>query len=273
MIKRLLVYWDNFLYKVLIKNLLKLSKLGYGVVVSGAESGANFEHMYNNCPKGSFIIGRYIDKILLNLPAVHATRGRKDNIKQVLWNEIQNNKILGRRTRVLDLASGGARYLRELAEEHQREEVESLCIDKDILCVKLGRNLAGKEKIRNIRYVKGDIFKLSRLRFFSSKATWIPNVVIASGLFIYFNNEIVEKMISEIYSVLPEDGLIIFSSYEKLNTKKLMRKTMSTSGGEEWTLYYRKPEHWFTLLNKIGYRYPYIFRDHWEMNNIIIGRK
>lgn len=273
MIKRLLVFWDNFLYKILIKNLLKTSKLGYGVVVSGAESGANFEHMYNNRPEGSFIIGKHIDKVLLNLPAVHATRGRKDDIKRVIWNEIHNNKLLGRKTRVLDLASGGARYLRELAEEHRLGDVESICIDKDALCVQLGRDLAKKENVENIRYVKGDIFKLSHLRVFSSKVTWVPNVVVASGLFIYFSNEMVEKMIHEIYEILPQEGVIVFSSYEKLNTKKLMRKTMSTSSGEEWILYYRKPEHWLVLLREIGYRYPFVLRDRWEMNNIIVGRK
>src|SRR3990167_1055984 len=119
MIKRILARVEDFFYRVILRNLLKTSKLGYGVVVTGAESGANFEHMYNNKPEGSFIIGRYIDKALLNLPAVHATRGRKEDIKKVLWNEISNNRILGRKTKVLDLASGGARYLRELPEFHR----------------------------------------------------------------------------------------------------------------------------------------------------------
>lgn len=273
MIKRILVYLDNFFYKVILKNLLKTSKLGYGVVVSGAESGVNFEHMYNNRPQGSFIIGKSIDKVLLNLPAVHATRGRKDDIKRVLWNEIHYNKMMGRKTKVLDLASGGARYLRELAEEHRNGEIESVCIDKDLPCVQMGRSLSKEEGLRNIRFFCGDIFHLDRLKHFSQKIMWMPNIIIASGLFIYFNNQQVDKMLKEIYDVLPKEGLVVFSSYEKLNTKKLMRKTMSTTSGEEWTLYYRKPENWLSLLPKIGFRYPFVLRDRWEMNNIVVGRK
>lgn len=271
--KKLAVYFDNFLYKVILKNLLKMSKLGYGTIVSGAESGVNFEHIYNNRPEGKFFLGRYIDKVVLNLPAVHATRGRKEDIKRVLWNEIQDNKVLNRKTRVLDLASGGSRYLRELAEEHRNGDVESVGLDKDLRCVKLGRHLIRKEGLKNIRFVKGDMFKPGHLQDFASKIKWAPNVVIASGLFIYFNNQVVEKVIKEIYDLLPTDGLIVFSSYERLDTKKLMRKTMSTSSGEEWTLYYRKPEYWRNLLHVIGFRNVFIFRDQWLMNNICTARK
>lgn len=273
MIKEISVHLDNFLYKVVLKNLLKTSKLGYGLVVTGAESGANFERMYNNRPEGSFIIGRYVDKALLKLPAVEATRGRKDDIKKVLWNEVNNNRLLGKKTRVLDLASGGARYLRELPEYHQNGDIESICIDKDETCVHLGEELTQREGLKNIRFFRGDIFKLEHLRKFSSRLNWTPNVMIAAGLFIYFNNQMVEKMIQEIYDLLPGEGLLIFSSYEQLNTRKLMRKTMATSSGKEWTLYYRKPDYWRALLHDIGFQQIFITRDKWQMNNIVTGRK
>ena len=92
-------------------------------------------------------MGRIVDKTLLNLPSAQATRVRKGEIQKFLWNEIQNNKLLGRETRVLDLASGTGRYLRELAEEHRKHDVESICIDRDLSCIKLGESLRDKEKL------------------------------------------------------------------------------------------------------------------------------
>lgn len=273
MMKRVFAALEDFYYRKIVKTLLKTSKLGHGVVVTGAESGVNFEHIYNNMPQGSYLIGKIVDKALLNLTAVEATRGRKENIKNILWNEIQNNKSKGRTTRVLDLASGGARYLRELAEEHRLGDVESVCIDKDLSCVKLGEGLSAKENLKNIRFFRGNIFQLNRLKFFASRLDWTPNVVIASGLLIYFNNEKAEQMIKEIYGVLPSDGLFVFSSYEKLNTRKLMRKTMAVSSGEEWVLYYRKPEYWREILRQIGFKDIFISRDKWLMNNICSARK
>ena len=273
MIKRILVHVENFFYKVIIRNLLKTSKLGYGLVVTGAEAGTNFERIYDNQPEGSFVIGHFIDKALLNLPAVQATRGRKEDIKKILENEIHNNILLNYKTRILDLASGASRYLREFSQEHRMGYVESVCIDKDMPSVRLGRVLARKENLKNIKFFKADLFDLKHLKAFAAKLKWKPNIIIASGLFIYFSNEIVEKILKDIYEYLPTGGIIIFTSYEQLNTRKLMRKAMSTSTGQEWTLYYRQPEQWRSMLHRIGFKNNLILRDQWQMNNICTARK
>ena len=273
MLKRLIARSDDFFYRVILRSLLKLSKLGYGCVVEGAESGENFEHIYNNKPQGVFLIGTFIDKILLNLPSVRATRARKEEIKKILRNEISHNRSAGRKTRVLDLASGGARYLRELKAEHEDGDIESLCIDKNMRCVNLGRSLAGRENVKNLKFVRGDIFRMGHLKTISQQIDWKPNVIIASGLFIYFNDQTVERILNEIYQFLPPKGIVIFQSYENLSSRKLMRKTSVTSSGDQWTLYYRKPEFWKELLNNIGFKDISISRDEWQMNNVCSARK
>jgi SAM-dependent methyltransferase len=273
MLKRLIARLDDFLYRVILKNTLKLSKLGYGFIVSGAESGENFEHIYNNKPQGVFLIGKFIDKILLNLPSVRATRERKEEIKKILRKEITINRSAGRKTRILDLASGGARYLRELKEEHERGDVESLCVDKNMRCVNLGRSLTGREGVKNLKFLRADIFRMGHLKTISRQLDWKPNIIIASGLFIYFNDQMVEGVLREIFQSLPPKGLVIFQSYENLSSRKLMRKTSTTSSGEQWTLYYRKPEFWHKLLNTIGFKDITISRDEWQMNNICSARK
>lgn len=272
MIKKIAVIFDNFIYKILIKNLLKTSKLGYGFVVTGAEAGKNYEHIYDNKATGNYIIGKFVDRALLNLPAVRSTRGRKDDIKRILWNEIYKNNDKGVVTRVLDLASGGARYLRELQEEHNQGLIESICVDKDRQSIILGERLAASEGIKNIEFLRANIFKLNHLKRKAKELNWMPNVVIASGLFIYFNDEQVRQMLTEIHGFLEDDSLVVFSSYEKIDSKKLMRKTMATSSGETWTLYYRKPLFWRKFLRDIGYRDVFILRDNWLMNNIIAAR-
>ena len=273
MIKETLVRLDNFFYKKIAKNFLKTSKLGYGFVVTGAESGANFEHIYDNRAKGIFWIGKAIDRILLDLPAVKATRGRKEVIKKILENEIRNNLLDNKATKVLDLASGGARYLREFVEEHRKGNLQSICIDKSSDSIRLGEKLIEEERLENIKFFRGNILELQHLKVLAIRKKWIPNVIIASGIFIYFSDTLVQKIIKEIYDFLPKEGVIIFTSYEKLDTKKLMRKTMKTSSGEDWTLYYRKPEYWRGLLYKVGFKYITILRDQWKMSNVCYARK
>ena len=273
MFKRLIARVDDFFYRVVLRSLLKLSKLGYGCVVEGAESGENFEHIYDNKPQGVFLIGMCIDKILLNLPSVRATRARKEEIKKILRAEISKNRSAGRKTRVLDLASGGARYLRELKTEHENGDIESLCIDKNMRCVNLGRSLAGRENVKNLKFVRGDIFRMGHLKTISQRIDWKPNVIIASGLFIYFNDQTVERVLKEINQFLLPKGVVVFQSYENLSSRKLMRKTSVTSSGDQWTLYYRKPEFWRGLLTEIGFNDISISRDEWQMNNVCSARK
>src|SRR3989338_1097832 len=252
-LSRVMVAVENIYYRKVLKQLMKISKLGYGLVVTGAEAGANFEHIYNNRPEGSYLIGRLIDHKLLNLRSAEATRIRKDTIRKLIWNEIESNKLLGRNTKVLDMASGSARYLRELVDEHQRGDVESVCVDKDISSVRLGRSLCEREGLVNMRFVLADIFHLGHLQEFGAQLDWHANVVVASGLFMYFNDSQIEAMLREIYAYLPPHGLVIFTSVERLEIKKLMRKALSVASGKEWVLYQRKPETLRVLLHRIGF--------------------
>ncbi len=261
------------LYYKLMKSLLKTSKLGYGLVVSGAESGTNFEHIYDAKPQGSHIVGRIVDRALLNLPSAQATRARKEQIRKFLWNEIHNNRLLGKKTRVLDLAAGTSRYLRELSEEHKKGDVESVCIDRDVASVKLGSIRCKAEGLTNLRFVRADIFELNRLRNFSNRLKWRANVVVAAGLLMYFNDRTVETMLKEIYEYLPEHGVLIFSSLERLEIRKLMRKTMSVSAGGAWVLYDRTPEYWRDVLFTAGFREIVIMRDRWQLQNVCSARK
>lgn len=272
-IKKFLVQADNFFYKKILKNLLRVSTLGRGFVVTGAEAGTNFEYIYDNDPSGKFLIGKYVDKALLNLPSVQATRQRKDEIKAIVWNEIQNNKMKGMKTKVLDLASGGARYLRELKEDHMNGFVESVCVDRDRKCILMGEELLMKEKVSGIRFLQGDVFKSQKLKTLSEKMAWQPNIVIASGLFIYFDNATVEKIISEIHKILSPKGVLIFTSYENIRSRKLMRKTMATSDGNRWILYYRKPDYWRNILYATNFENVFVSRDKWLMNNVCFARK
>jgi len=275
MIKKILAGLEDFMYRVILKNIMKLSSLGRGFIVTGAESGENFERIYDNAPEGRFFIGKYVDKSLLNLTAVQATRQRKDDVKLILWNEIMNNERDGRPTHILDLASGGARYIREIMKEDNPRKVDAICIDKDKGCVRLGRALVRKECLdgKKIRFIRGDVFKLKKILGLSGKIRWMPNVIIASGFFIYFNDQVVSSALQEIHRSLGEGGCVIFTSYESLNSRKLMRKTMKTSSGEAWTLYYRKPEYWRQLLREKGFHDIFITRDRWRMNNVCLARR
>ena len=262
--------WENIFYGKILKPVISLSKLGRTSIRGDADSGLNFDHMYKNNPKGVYGVGKLVDKILLNLPSVEATRKRKEIIVKVLANEIENNLIIDRKTRIVDIASGPARYLNELLDSIDQDKIEVLCLDKDKRALNYGKVLAGDKPIR---YAKADVMKLSLLIQLSRHIQWIPNIVLVSGLFEYKRDVEVIDMMEEVYGTMEKDGLAIFVSQANNPTKTLMKKLGKTSDGKKWTLKYRKPEVLRRWMLDIGFRGVIISVDKWGMYEFCTGRK
>lgn len=262
--------FEDFWYKMILKNILSLSKLGRTSMKGQADSGLNFDHMYRAQPKGITSFGRFVDKVLLNLPSVKATRHRKDIIIKILANEIANNLMLSKKTRILDVASGPARYLVDLIDSSNQNNIEVLCIDKDIRALNFGKILAGNKPIR---YTKADVQKTEHLKRLSKKISWVPNIVLISGLFEYKDDNFVKNILAEIYDNIAYDGLLLFISQVDNPTKKLMSKVCLTSEGKSWELIYRKPEIFRKWLLKLGFKSVIISVDQWGMYEFCTCRK
>src|SRR3989338_40589 len=120
---------EDFIYKKVIRSLMLMSQLGRQSVLGEASAGYNFDHMYQNKAKGYWGVGRIIDYILLHLPAVKATRARKENIIRLIGEEVQNRKSKGKVTKIMDVACGAGRYLSEINAEFNENGVEIIGVD------------------------------------------------------------------------------------------------------------------------------------------------
>ena len=265
---------EDFFYKKVVRNLLLLSNLGRRSASGEAATGYNFDYMYENKPHGFFGIGLLIDKILLNLPAVQATRSRRANIVRILSNEIENHKLQGKTTRILDLACGAGRYLTDIAKIYSGSNIEIVGVDYDNKSLELAENLCQKEGISKtkLRFVKGNVFKLRVLKKLGQQIDWRPNVVIASGLTVYIDDDEVKTMLKQIHEGLDKDGLILIDSQENNPSRKLMEKVGLTKEGA-WVLHYRNPSQWRHWLHEFGFMDSIVSRDQWQMYNICSARK
>ena len=261
---------ENFWYQNILKNLLNLSKLGRTSIKGDADSGINFDHMYQNIPQGQNIFGAFIDKVLLNLPSVKATRNRKDIIIKILKNEVLNNLVLKKKTRILDIASGPARYLVDLVSGFAQNEIEVLCIDKDRRSLDFGKILAGSKPVR---YAKIDVSRTRHLQRLGKRIKWAPNIILCSGLFEYKEDEFVDRILREVGRNIDQDGLFVFISQTANPTKKLMGKLGSTSEGKRWELIYRNPEHFRKWVLNLGFRDVIISVDSLGMYEFCTCRK
>lgn len=267
--------FEDFLYKKVIRSLMLTSKLGRQSVLGRADAGSNFEHMYENRPEGDGPLGWIVDWALLNLPAVKATRCRKETILKILRNEIANNQLAGRKTHVIDVGAGTSRYLLDLAKEYPEGSVEALSIDYDRESLNLGKKIAeavGAQK-KFIRYTKANAFRLGHVKFLGRKRDWIPNVVIASGFIYYLDDETVQGVLRETFTHLDPGGLLILSNIRRSPSQKLMEKVCTTHDRQAWVLHYRQPEAVRRMMFAAGFRDILISDDPWGMYNVCTGRK
>jgi pimeloyl-ACP methyl ester carboxylesterase/SAM-dependent methyltransferase len=262
---------SQVIYTKLLKSLLVHSAIGRQGIVNGkSDSGLTFDHIYSGKAKGVGYIGRFVDKVLLNLPAAKASRYRKELIREALKYEIKRNCVDGHLTRILDLGAGASRYLIESIGVKEMAHVQALCLDRDSEVVTFGRKMASG---RPIRFMKYDVFKTQRLKSLARKIGWRPNVIVVSGLIYYFSDDKVKNLLSQIYGWLEPGGVLIISNMVKNPNKKLIGRLFITGNGDQWIPLSRPTYIVRNWLIDAGFNISKYAQDPWGMYNVFSAQK
>jgi SAM-dependent methyltransferase len=150
----------------------------------GPRSGMVFEYAFQNTPQGQGMIGRWIDRTFLQLSTWDSIRQRVSTTKDLVAEVVAHRRAVGQATMVLDVASGTARYLRELVREIGGGDIVVACHDRDPRQVTHGRHLVQKEGLARITFAVGDATDDS-----SYLTSQDPDIVLAVGLFPYLHRE------------------------------------------------------------------------------------
>lgn len=263
---------ERFFYNRILRGLLFTSRLGRKSMMGYADSGINFDYIYRNVAVGYTRFGKIIDRALLSLPAAKATISRKDTIVKILREEINKNITCKRKTRIVDLASGPARYISEAIDETNKEHVEVLCLELDRRSIEFGKRISLDKPIL---YKKANILKIgSRYKIVSDKVRWLPNLIMISGFVEYQKNEsLVLDLLRNIYKHLEDSGTIFLITQMGSPNRRLTEKLGTTKEGKEWKLYYRDPGMLSSLLDEVGFKNIKITPDRWSMYVYCQGEK
>jgi SAM-dependent methyltransferase len=153
-------------------------------VEHGPSSGVVFEYAYRNQPQGAGTLGRWIDRTFLRLSAWDSIRQRILTTKGLVTEIVARRRAAGLSTMILDVASGTARYLRELVREQGGEDLIIACHDRDPREVTHGRALVKAEGLQRFTFSVGDA---------TDEASYLtrhdPDIVLAIGLFQYLRRD------------------------------------------------------------------------------------
>ena len=153
-------------------------------VEHGPHSGVVAEYAFQNTPQGNGKLGRLIDRRFLQLGAWESIRQRMQTTKELLVELLARRRAARLSTMILDVASGSARYLRELAREAGGPDLVIACHDRDPRQVMHGRQLIAAEQLARFTFSVGDA--TDHASYLTSRD---PDVVLAIDLFPYLASD------------------------------------------------------------------------------------
>ena len=168
--------------------------------------------------------------------ATQAVRNRKSYFKTLVKEKVASNK----RFDILDIASGPARDLAELYDEHKSEcEIQSVCVEMDQKAIEYARGLT-RYHSEKITFIQRNI-----CRFTSSENF---DLIWAAGLFDYFKDKTFKFLVKRFIPYLKSGGQLVIGNFNENHNPT--RNYMEVFG--EWFLNHRSTDHLVSLAEESG---------------------
>ena len=152
-----------------------------------------------------------------------AVRNRKGYFIKFLEN-IDKEK---RPKKILNLASGPCRDIKEFYEKNPNSKLTFECVELDKRAIKYAKDLLGRFE-KNVTFYNQNVF-----RFRSTKAY---DVIWSAGLFDYFEDKTFKKILSKFLISSPKAKIVIGNFSNENPTTPYMEVI------GEWYLHYRSPD-------------------------------
>jgi SAM-dependent methyltransferase len=189
---------------------------------------------------------------------------------KIINEEIRSNLKNTNKTRIVDIASGPATYLIEAINKANENWVEILCLDSDRRAITLGKKFASNKPFL---FKRANAARLQPYIRFSNKVGWRPNLVLASGLIFYYEDDFAKKIFKEVYDSLDRNGLFLFDNLIGNPNRRLLSKVGVMRSGKAWDFYYRAPSQIKSWLSSVGFSKIDYIADKWNMYVLYKARK
>ncbi len=206
------------------------------------------ENIYKNQLRSSGYDALW-DHYFLQMAASRATRQRKQDLKNIISDNIEQGKA--RQIRIMNLGSGTAREIKELLKTASREAYANVffdCYDFEKKAIEYAQK--GLAKYKNVNFFKKDLIRLALKNDIQKDIGYKYDLVYSSGLFDYFNKKVAVRLIKNLRKILKKEGVLVIANYgEKKNNPSagLMEWAI------DWFLVYRTENELRDLFLRAGF--------------------
>lgn len=175
------------------------------------------EIVYDNKPI-STLLGEYFDNNFLKSPYAVTVRIRKDRLKELLLNFINEPKL--GKINILNIACGSCREIRELLPSIKiNNPIVFSCLDWDGEALKFSEDTLSQVAPRNARFkfIKKDVMNIIKDENVS-QSLGKQSLVYSIGLIDYLPDRVLKKLIWILYQLLEKGGKLILTHKNKEKT-------------------------------------------------------
>jgi alpha-beta hydrolase superfamily lysophospholipase len=220
---------------------------------TGFDSGSTLDYVYENRPKGSFLIGKLIDKNYLNAIGWRGIRQRKVNIEQLIQTAISILREQNKPVRLIDIAAGHGRYVLEAIEKAEIKPDSILLRDYSQLNVDQGTALIQAKKLSQLaHFAKADAFSSASYQGIEQKFT----LGIVSGLYELFKeNDLIRTSLGGLASNIESGGYLIYTGQPwHPQLEMIARVLTSHRQGKAWVMRRRTQAELDQLVENAGFK-------------------
>jgi alpha-beta hydrolase superfamily lysophospholipase/SAM-dependent methyltransferase len=237
---------------------------------NGFDSGLSLDYVYENKPRGSLGVGRFIDKSYLNSIGWRGIRQRKVHLKNALRRLIENLHSEGRPVRILDIAAGAGRYVIETVHELPDVPIAVTLRDYKQENVDAAQALAQKFGLENVGAERSDAFDRDSIAAIAPRAT----IGIVSGLYELFpRNEPVLNSLCGLAEAIEPGGYLIYTNQPYHPQVEFIARVLRNREGEPWVMRRRTTAEIDELVSVAGFRKLTMEVDEWGMFTVSIARR
>lgn len=239
-----------------------LGKLSDGIRIgwqTGFDSGESLDHVYTNQPSGRNLVGRFIDRVYLNVIGWRGIRQRKLNLEQALLTAIDMvvkrknrsaEECLQHPIRIVDLAGGPARYLLDLMQQLPSGTATALIRDLSESSLTRGRGLAQQLGVTAVEYQLGDAFSCSL-----PDEVGLRDIAVVSGLFELFpSNTQVRQSLSGLAKILEPGAVLVYTNQPWHPQLEMIAEVLVNREQKPWVMRRRTQAEIDELVAVAGFR-------------------
>lgn len=252
-----------------------LGRLSRGIRIgfeTGFDSGESLDYVYENQPRGDFVLGKVIDRGYLGAIGWRGIRQRRECLNQALRFALRHVRESGLPLQLMDIAGGAGRYLLDLLEDPECGlGLHILCRDWSESALATGRSAAQQRGLgERITHLRGDAFDEASLASVEPK----PSVAVVSGLYELFpENDRLQRSLRGLFTALPEGGWIIYTGQPWHPQVEMIARTLTNRDGQFWIMRRRPQAEMDALVRAAGFAKEKQWVDDFGIFTVSIARK